>query len=82
MLLLTDIGGVMATITFSVELICELTGDFMNFDYDYETYEDMTREELEALADDLVMGRDAELYNEIMANISIVPVVENVSADE
>jgi hypothetical protein len=54
----------------------------MNFDYDYETYEDMTREELEALADDLVMGRDAELYNEIMANISIVPVVENVSADE
>lgn len=72
----------MATITFSVELICELTGDFMNFDYDYETYDDMTREELEQLADDLVMGRDAELYNEIMANISIVPVVENVSADE
>ena len=72
----------MATITFSVELICELTGDFMNFDYDYETYEDMTREELEQLADDLVMGRDAELYNEIMANISIVPVVENVSTDE
>ena len=72
----------MATITFSVELICELTGDFMNFEYDYETYDDMTREELEQLADDLVMGRDAELYNEIMANISIVPVVENVSADE
>lgn len=72
----------MATITFSVELICELTGDFMNFDYDYETYDDMTREELEQLADDLVMGRDAELYNEIMANISIVPVVENVVADE
>ena len=72
----------MATITFSVELICELTGDFMNFDYDYETYDDMTREELEQLADDLVMGRDAELYNEIMANISIVPTVENVSADE
>jgi hypothetical protein len=72
----------MATITFSVELICELTGDFMNFDYDYETYDDMTREELEALADDLVSGRDAELYNEIMANISIVPVVENVSTDE
>jgi hypothetical protein len=72
----------MATITFSVELICELTGDFMNFEYDYETYDDMTREELEQLADDLVMGRDAELYNEIMANISIVPVVENVSEDE
>lgn len=72
----------MATITFSVELICELTGDFMNFEYDYETYDDMTREELEALADDLVMGRDPELYNEIMANLSIVPTVENVVADE
>ena len=72
----------MTTITFSVELICELTGDFMNFEYDYETYDDMTTEEAEALADDLVSGRDPELYNEIMANISIVPTVENVVADE
>ena len=70
------------TITFSVELICELTGDFMNFEYDYETYDDMTTEEAEALADDLASGRNSELYNEIMANISIVPTVENVVADE
>jgi len=72
----------MATITFSVELIYEGTGHYMDFEYDYETYDDMTREELEQLADDLVSGRDPELYNEIMANISIVPTVENVSADE
>ena len=72
----------MATITFSVELIYEGTGHFMDFDYEYETYDDMTREELEQLADDLVSGRDPELYNEIMANISIVPTVENVVADE
>ena len=72
----------MATITFSVELIYEGTGHYMDFDYDYETWDDMTREELEQLADDLVSGRDPELYNEIMANISIVPTVENVVADE
>ena len=72
----------MATITFSVELIYEGTGHFMDFEYDYETWDDMTREELEQLADDLATGRDPELYNEIMANLSIVPTVENVSADE
>ena len=72
----------MATITFSVELIYEGTGHFMDFEYDYETYDDMTTEEAEALADDLASGRNPELYNEIMANISIVPTVENVVADE
>jgi hypothetical protein len=72
----------MATITFSVELIYEGTGHFMDFEYEYETWDDMTREELEQLADDLATGRDPELYNEIMGNLSIVPTVENVVADE
>ena len=72
----------MATITFSVELIYEGTGHYMDFEYEYETYDDMTREELEQLADDLVSGRDPELYNEIMNNISIVPTVEDVIPDE
>jgi hypothetical protein len=72
----------MTTITFSVELIYEGTGHFMDFEYEYETYDDMTTEEAEALADDLASGRDPELFNEIMANISIVPTVENVVADE
>ncbi len=72
----------MATITFSVELIYEGTGHFMDFEYDYEAYEDMTREELEELADDLASGRNPELYEEILNNISIVPTVENVVSDE
>ena len=72
----------MATITFSVELIYEGTGHFMDFEYDYEAFDDMTREELEQLADDLASGRDMELYNEIMNNISIVPTVEDVIPDE
>jgi hypothetical protein len=72
----------MTTITFSVELIYEGTGHYMDFEYDYETWDDMTTEEAEALADDLASGRNPELYNEIMANISIVPTVENVVADE
>jgi hypothetical protein len=54
----------------------------MDFEYEYETWDDMTREELEQLADDLSSGRNSELYNEIMDNISIVPTVENVVADE
>jgi hypothetical protein len=72
----------MATITFSVELIYEGTGHFMDFEYEYEAYDDMTREELEELADDLASGRNSELYDEIINNISIIPTVENVSADE
>ena len=70
----------MATITFSVELIYEGTGHFMNFEYDWEEF-GLSRRELEELADDLVMGRDRALYDEIMQNISIVPTVENVSFD-
>jgi hypothetical protein len=72
----------MATITFNVELIYEGTGHFMDFEYDYEAYDDMTREELEQLADDLASGRNPELYEEILNNISIIPTVENVVADE
>jgi hypothetical protein len=72
----------MATITFSVELIYEGTGHFMDFEYEYETWDDMTREELEQLADDLSSGRNSEVYDEIINNISIIPTVENVSPDE
>jgi hypothetical protein len=66
----------MATITFSVELIYEGTG----FEYDWEEF-GLSRRELEDLADQLASGSDPSLYNEIMANISIVPTVENVSFD-
>ena len=70
----------MATITFSVELIYEGTGHFMDFEYDWEEF-GLSRRELEEFADDLASGSDPSLYNEIMGNISIVPTVENVSFD-
>jgi hypothetical protein len=54
----------------------------MDFEYEYEAYDDMTREELEQLADDLASGRNSEVYDEIINNISIIPTVENVSPDE
>lgn len=45
----------MATITFSVELIYEGTGHFMNFEYDWEEF-GLSRQELEDLADELASG--------------------------
>ena len=71
----------MATITFSVELIYEGTGHFMDFEYDWEEF-DLSKEEAEEFADDLASGRNPALYEEILNNISIVPTVENVVADE
>lgn len=71
----------MATITFSVELINELTGHSLDFEYEWEEY-GLSKEEAEEFADDLASGRDMALFDEILNNISIVPTVENVSADE
>ena len=71
----------MATITFSVELINELTGHSLDFEYDWEEY-GLSKEEAEEFADDLASGRDMALFDEILNNISIVPTVENVVADE
>ena len=71
----------MATITFSVELINELTGHSLDFEYEWEEY-GLSKEEAEEFADDLASGRDMALFDEILNNISIIPTVENVSADE
>jgi hypothetical protein len=70
----------MATINFEIELINELTGDFMNFEYQFEDF-GYSRRELEELADDLVMGRERMLYDEILQNISIVPTVSSIDYD-
>ena len=71
----------MATITFSVELINELTGHSLEFEYDFDEY-GLSKEEAEQLADDLASGRDMALFDEILNNISIVPTVENVEVDD
>jgi hypothetical protein len=71
----------MATITFSVELINELTGHSLNFEYDWEEY-GLSKEEAEQFADDLASGRDMALFDEILNNVSIIPTVENVEVDD
>lgn len=70
----------MATINFEVELIYEGTGHFMNFEYQFEEF-GYSRQELDDLADDLVMGRERMLYDEILQNISIVPTVTSIDYD-
>ena len=70
----------MATINFEIELINELTGHSLSFEYDFEEF-GLSRQELDDLADDLVMGRDRTLYDEILNNISIVPTVTSIDYD-
>jgi len=75
------IGTDMATLNFDVELIYEGTGHFMNFEYKFEEF-CLSRRELEELADDLATGGDRTLYEEIMREISIVPVLTSIEADD
>ena len=70
----------MATLNFEVELIYEGTGHFMNFEYQFEEF-GLSRAELEELANDLATGADRTLYDEIMGNISIVPVLTSIEED-
>lgn len=72
----------MATLNFSIELINELTGHSLNFEYVHEFFDDdYTEEEVHEYANDLVSGRDPELYNDILSNISIVPTLDFVERD-
>lgn len=75
------IGTDMATLNFDVELIYEGTGHFMNFEYEFEEY-GLSRAELEDLANDLATGGVRDLYEEIMGNISIVPVLTSIEEDD
>jgi hypothetical protein len=69
-----------ATINFEIELINELTGHSLSFEYDFEEF-GLSRQELDDLANDLVSGSDRTLYDEIMNNISIVPTVSSIDYD-
>lgn len=73
----------MAILSFSGEIINELDGSFMSFEFDYEVYEDsdMTREELQQMGEDFAYFRDLEVLNYIMDNLSISLTLENVEAD-
>ena len=73
----------MAVLSFSGEIINELDGSFMSFEFDYEVYEDpdMTREELVQMGEDFASFSDHEVLNYIMDNLSIVLNLENVETD-
>lgn len=74
----------MATITFSAEIINEITGHALDFEFDYDIYQDpdMTREEIEEMAEDFASFRDQEVLGYIMDNISIVLDVRDVIVDD
>ena len=73
----------MATFHFTGEIINELTGHFMDFEFEYEVYEDpdMTREELVQMGQDFASFRDQEVLGYIMDNLSIVLNFEGVETD-
>ena len=73
----------MAIFHFTGEIINELTGHFMDFEFEYEVYEDpdMTREELVQMGQDFASFADHEVLNYIMDNLSIVLNFEEVETD-
>lgn len=74
----------MAILSFSGEIINELDGSFMSFEFDYEVYEDpdMTREDVEQMGLDYASFADHEVLNYIMDNLSVVLTLENVEMEE
>lgn len=74
----------MAILSFSGEIINELDGSFLSFEFDYEVYEDsdMTREELVQMGEDYASFRDQEVLNYIMDNLSVVLNFENVEMED
>ena len=74
----------MAILSFSGEIINELDGSFMSFEFDYEVYEDsdMTREDVEQMGLDYASFADHEVLNYIMDNLSVSLSLENVEMDE
>ena len=74
----------MATITFSAEIINEITGHALDFEFDYDIYQDpdMTREEIEEMAEDFASFRDQEVLGYIMDNLSVILEVRDVIVDD
>ena len=74
----------MAILSFSGEIINELDGSYMEFEFDYEVYEDsdMTREDVEQMGQDFASFADHEVLNYIMDNLSVVLNFEHVETDD
>ena len=74
----------MAILSFSGEIINELTGSYMEFEFDYEVYEDsdMTREDVVQMGEDFASFADHEVLNYVMDNLSVVLTLENVEMED
>lgn len=73
----------MATFSFSGEIINELDSSFLEFEFEYEVYEDpdMTNDELVQMGQDFASFADHEVLNYIMENLSVILRFEGVEAD-
>ena len=74
----------MAIFHFTGEIINELTGHFMDFEFEYEVYEDpdMTREELVQMGQDFASFADQEVLGYVMDNLSVILNFEDVRMDD
>jgi hypothetical protein len=74
----------MAIFHFTGEIICELTGQYLDFELEYDVYEDpdMTRQELIQMGQDYASFADQEVLNYIMDNLSVVLNFEHVETDD
>jgi hypothetical protein len=74
----------MATFSFSGEIINELDGSFLSFEFDYDVYEDpdMTREELVQMGQDYASFADQEVLGYVMDNLSVILNFEDVRMDD
>ena len=74
----------MAVFHFTGEIICELTVQYLDFELEYDVYEDpdMTREELVQMGKDYASFADHEVLNYIMDNLSVVLNFEHVETDD
>ena len=74
----------MATFSFSGEIINELDGSFLSFEFDYDVYEDpdMSREELVQMGQDYASFTDQEVLGYVMDNLSVILNFEDVRMDD
>ena len=73
----------MAVFHFTGEIINELDGSFLSFEFDYDAYEDpdMTREELVQMGKDYASFADQEVLGYVMDNLSVILNFEDVETD-
>ena len=73
----------MAVFHFTGEIINELDSSFLEFEFEYDVYEepDTTREELVQMGQDYASFADHEVLNYIMDNLSVILRLEHVETE-